>query len=215
MTMRSSFAGLASLAIAVISMVIPAAAEAQQFELTPFVGYQFGGEVRLIDGDISIKDDMNYGLVLDYTLNRNAQLEASYTRQDTKIEFDEYRVGKRPIYEVSVNYWQIGGLYRFNPTATVRPFFTGTLGFTYFGVGDQLDDDAPRVTSDTFFSMVFGGGVKIFASERIALRLAGHLYSTIISSGSGFWCGTGGCGVGLSGWGVWQGDVSAGLTIAM
>ncbi len=139
----------------------------------------------------------------------------TWDRSEVRIEFDEFRVGKRPIYDVSVNYWQIGGLYRFNPTATVRPFFTGTLGFTYFGVGDQLDDDAPRITSDTFFSMVFGGGVKIFASERIALRLAGHLYSTIISSGSGFWCGTGGCGVGLSGWGVWQGDVSAGLTIAM
>lgn len=63
--------------------------------------------------------------------------------------------------------------------------------------------------------MVFGGGVKIFPSERIGIRLAGHLYSTIISGGTGFWCGTGGCGVGLSGWGVWQGDVSVGLTIAL
>jgi opacity protein-like surface antigen len=190
-------------------------AEAQKVEVTPFVGYQFGGEIRLVDGNLRLQDDMSYGVVLDYTLNRQAQLEFSYTRQDTKLEFNEFQGGRRPIYDVSVNYWQLGGLYRFNPTATVRPFLTGTLGFTYYGVGDQLDDDAPRINSDTFFSMVFGGGVKIFPSERIGIRLAGHLYSTIISSGGGFWCGTGGCGVGLSGWGVWQGDVSAGLIIAM
>jgi len=164
---------------------------------------------------MSVKDDMNYGLVLNFVLNRQGELQASYTRMDTELVYDEWKVGKRPIYTTSVNVWQFGGQYRFNPTATVRPFFSGTLGFTYYSVGDQLDDDAPQMSNETFFSMVFGGGVKIFPSERIGIRLAGHLYSTILSSGSGFWCGTGGCGVGLSGWGFWQGDVQAGLTIAM
>ena len=72
-----------------------------------------------------------------------------------------------------------------------------------------------KVELTPFVGYMFGGGVKIFPSERIGIRLAGHLYSTILSSGSGFWCGTGGCGVGLSGWGFWQGDVQAGLTIAL
>lgn len=193
----------------------PATAQSHKAEITPFVGYMFGGEVNTVNGSLSVKDDMNYGLVLNFELMHEAELVMSYTRMDSELLFDQWPVGRRPIYETSVNVWQIGGRYLFNPRETVRPFFSGTLGFTHYGVGQQLDDDAPRVSGDTFFSMVFGGGVKIFPSQRIGIRLAGHLYSTILSSGSAFWCGTGGCGVGLSGWGVWQGDVQAGLTIAM
>jgi hypothetical protein len=215
MTMRNRCVALTAALAAFAGSALPAAAQSHKVELTPFVGYMFGGEVNVRNGSMSISDDMNYGLVLDFVLNRNTELEASYTRMDTELVFDEFRVGKRPIYSMSVNYWQFGGQYRFNPTATVRPFLSGTLGFTYYGVGDRLDSEAPQLSSETFFSMVFGGGVKIFPSQRIGIRLAGHLYSTILSSGSGFWCGTGGCGVGLSGWGFWQGDVQAGLTIAM
>ncbi len=215
MTMRNRWVALAGTLVAVTTFAVPATAQTHKVELTPFVGYMFGGEVNVWNGSMSVKDDMNYGLVLDFVLNRNTELEASYTRMDTELVYDEWQVGKRPIYTTSVNVWQFGGQYRFNPTETVRPFISGTLGFTHYSVGDQLDADAPQMSSETFFSMVFGGGVKIFPSERIGIRLAGHLYSTILSSGSGFWCGTGGCGVGLSGWGFWQGDVQAGLTIAM
>jgi len=215
MTMRNRWIAFAGALVALTWSAVPATAQTHKVELTPFVGYMFGGEVNVWNGSMSVKDDMNYGLVLNFVLNRQGELQASYTRMDTELVYDEWKVGKRPIYTTSVNVWQFGGQYRFNPTATVRPFFSGTLGFTYYSVGDQLDDDAPQMSNETFFSMVFGGGVKIFPSERIGIRLAGHLYSTILSSGSGFWCGTGGCGVGLSGWGFWQGDVQAGLTIAM
>ena len=191
-------------------------ASAQKAEITPFVGYQFGGQLRVRDGELRLQDDINYGLVLDIALNRQGQLELSYTRQDTKVEFNDFTSGRIPIYEVSVNYWQIGGVYQFNPSDTARPFLSLTAGLTHYGVGDRLEDDSPVLSSDTFFSMVLGGGVKIFPSQRIGIRLAGHLYSTIVSTSSGFWCTLpGGCGVGLSGWGIWQGDVQAGLIIAL
>jgi hypothetical protein len=213
--MRARISMTAFMVAAAALLVGATPATAQKVELTPFFGYQFGGELRVRDGDLRLQDDVNYGLVLDVALNRNGQLEVSYTRQDTRIEYREFNAGTRPIYDVSVNYWQIGGVYEFEPTATARPFLSLTGGFTYYGVGDQLDDDAPIISSDTFFSMVLGGGVKIFPSQRIGIRLAGHLYSTIVSSSSGFWCTLpGGCGVGLSGWGIWQGDVQAGLTFA-
>jgi hypothetical protein len=215
MRARNRCIALAGALVVFAGSAVPATAQSHRVEITPFVGYMFGGEVNTRNGSLSVKDDMNYGLALNFALRRDTELEASYTRMDTELMFDQWQVGKRPIYAASVNVWQLGGQYLFNPTATVRPFFSGTLGFTYYGVGEQLDDDAPRVSSDTFFSMVFGGGVKVFPSQRIGIRLAGHLYSTILSSGSGFWCGTGGCGVGLSGWGVWQGDVQAGLTFAL
>jgi hypothetical protein len=68
-------------------------ARAQKVEITPFVGYQFGGEVAVRNGNLRISDDVNYGLILDVTVNRTGQVEASYTRQDTRLVFDEFRVG--------------------------------------------------------------------------------------------------------------------------
>ena len=115
---RAAAAALLSL-VAISSSAVPASA--QKAEITPFIGYQFGGELRVRDGDLRLQDDINYGLVLNYTLSRQGQLEVSYTRQDTRVEYSEFQVGTRPIYDVSVNYWQIGGLYRFNPSATARP----------------------------------------------------------------------------------------------
>lgn len=196
-------------------LAAPAVAAAQAVEITPFVGWMFGGEVRVVDGSLRLQDDVSYGIALDYELNRQVEVGASYTRQDTKLELDEWLVGKRPIYEASVNYWHVGTQYQFDPTATVRPFLGVTVGLTYYGLGTRLDDDAPALDSETRFSAGLGGGVKIFPSERIGIRLAGQLLSTFLSSGAGFWCGTGGCGVGLSGWGVWQGHVSAGVTVAL
>ena len=135
MTMRNRCMALTAALVALAGSALPAAAQSHKVELTPFVGYMFGGEVNVRNGSMSISDDMNYGVVLDFVLNRNTELEASYTRMDTELVYDEWQVGKRPIYSTSVNFWQFGGQYRFNPTATVRPFFSGTLGFTYYGVG--------------------------------------------------------------------------------
>ena len=212
-TLRRAASTLAAL---ILTLLFATPAVAQKVEITPFIGYQFGGELRVRDGDLRLQDDINYGLVLDVALSRNGQLELSYTRQDTRIDFNQFNGGRRPIYDVSVNYWQIGGIWEFNPGETARPFLSLTGGFTHYGVGEQLDPQAPDIRSDTFFSMVLGGGVKVFPSQRMGIRLAGHVYSTIVSSSSGFWCTLpGGCGVGLSGWGIWQGDVQAGLIIRL
>ena len=121
---------IAAFAVAVTALLLGAEpARAQNVELTPFIGYQFGGELRVRDGDLRLQDDINYGLVLDVALNRNGLLEVSYTRQDTRIEYREFNAGTRPIYDVSVNYWQIGGVYEFEPAATARPFLSLTGGF--------------------------------------------------------------------------------------
>ncbi len=47
-----------ALLFAIILMIDPVSSFAQgKFELTPFAGYQFGGKLRMYEGDLKIKDN--------------------------------------------------------------------------------------------------------------------------------------------------------------
>ena len=43
-----------------------------RFEITPMVGYQFGGKINFIQGDFKMYDNVNYGGALDLLLGRSA-----------------------------------------------------------------------------------------------------------------------------------------------
>ncbi|MCK5619955.1 MAG: hypothetical protein KAJ17_11165, partial [Candidatus Krumholzibacteria bacterium] len=63
------------------------------------------------------------------------------------------------------------------------------------------------------FSMIFGLGAKIYATDRIGLRVQARLPFTFISGGAGIGCGTGGCYTTVGGSGIAQFDVSAALML--
>jgi len=63
--------------------------EAHRFEISPFVGYQFGGTLRIQDGDLLIKADMNYGGTLNVTVRPGVQLELAYISQDTELRLKD------------------------------------------------------------------------------------------------------------------------------
>ena len=180
---------------------------AQQVEVTPLVGYQFGGKFTVQRGTLNIKDDLNYGVIMDITVKPNAQLELSYSRQDTRVEFRG--VGFENVnIDATVEYWQIGGLVEY-PKDRVRPFGLFTLGATHF------NPKATGVSSVWRFSGTIGGGVKVFLSPNVGLRLQGRLLLPYISGGSTIFCGLpGGCYVTLGGTVLLQADVTAGLILA-
>ena len=87
----------------------------------------------------------------------------------------------------------------------MRPFATGMLGLTrYAGEGD----------SEIRFSLGAGGGVKLFATENIGVRLNGQVSATFVYfDATALGCGTGICFVGLNTNIVWQIEFSAGLIV--
>ena len=180
---------------------------AQQVEITPLVGYQFGGKITVQRGSLNIKDDLNYGVILNITVRPNTQVELSYSRQDTRVEFRG--VGFENVnIDASVEYWQIGGLVEY-PKDRVRPFGVFTLGATHF------NPKATGVSSVWRFSGTIGGGVKVFLSSNIGLRLQGRLLLPYMTGGSSIFCGLpGGCYVTLGGTVLIQADVTAGLILA-
>ena len=53
-----------TLAFALVFVLGSSPAWAQKAEITPFIGYQFGGKVALVNGDVKLKDAANF----DFTL---------------------------------------------------------------------------------------------------------------------------------------------------
>jgi len=192
-----------ALMLAVI-ILAASAASAREFEITPFFGYQFGGSVETFyEGryqDVDINDSENWGLMLNIGLSPTTQIELLYNTQDTKADANRFDDS----LDLNIDYWQVSLLWGFNPYEKVNPYIVFGIGGTW------LRPDG--FSSLSRFSGNFGGGAKIYLSDRIGIRLEGRFYGTYISSSTSycdpFWC----YGYTNS---LYQFDVSAGLIIRL
>jgi len=180
-------------------------------ELNVFGGYRFTFSRRVCQigcGDMDLKDSGFWALELDINVQPYTQLALLYDRQDTQITFnsDNPTRPKETLGDVALEYWHIGGI-RGVPQGNVMPFGMFTLGAT------RLNYKNSNLSDDWFFSMILGGGAKIYASERLGIRLQARLPFTFTNTFWGVGCGGGGCGTTVGGYGVAQFDVSAGLML--
>ena len=110
---------------------------------------------------------------------------------------------------MNVGYIQIGGVQEMDMD-NIRPFGVFTLGTTYFKPQDATYQDAWK------FSVTLGGGVKIWFSDRVGIRLQGRLMLPMFWGGVGFTVGTGGAGLTMGGGtSMVQGDFTGGLIIGL
>jgi opacity protein-like surface antigen len=183
--------------------------DSHRFEISPFVGYQFGGKLGVQAGTLSIKDAMNYGVALDFYIRPGMQVELAYIRQDTELRFRDILTGRTaPMFDMAVEYYQIGTLYEVRP-GRVRPYALVTVGLTHF-------NPKPKDRSSEWrFSFGIGGGVKAFVSERFGFRFQGRLLFPYFGAGGGLWCSApGGCFVALNGRLIVQADFTGGIFLA-
>ena len=191
---------------------------AQKIEITPMVGYMFGGSVNFIEGKLKIKDNLSYGGMMSVKIDRDVAVEFSYARMDTRAE---WRPGYiyAPDYpnlnfNVNVNYMTIGAVRDVEVNEHVVGFGTLALGAAYFNPTDSRIKDVWR------FAGSLAAGVKLYITDRIGIRLQGRLLLPMYFAGGGAYCGvgTGGssCGLGVSTTSViLQGDLSGGLIIRL
>jgi len=192
---------------------------AQKVEITPFYGYMFAGTVTGYSGDLNIRNDGMYGLMLDVTVKPGMQVELYYSRSDTRADFVEYRGPTYKLTDLSVNYFQLGFLGTIKKMKNIQLYGTFSLGATLFSPSGEPYDETPEIyyfEDYWLFSVTLGGGAKIFLSERIGIRLEGRLMMPITWAGGGFMVGTGGSGFYLGGGSaILQGSLTAGLIIAL
>ncbi len=170
----------------VVLLLAPVAVLAQEpsLELTPTVGYHWGGSIRVEDRaftftgtDVELGDSGSFSLTLGIPVARRARLELVATRQDTALEeqagvFGEVPgwvlpVGDASALDVDLSTLQVGGSWQLGE----RPdgwFLAAAAGLTHVDFALALEDD-------TRLSVSVGGGYTMGLSRRLALRYAARL----------------------------------------
>ncbi len=198
-------AGVLSIAWALAN---PSPLLAQGIEITPFGGYRFGGDFFEIIAGRPVDTDgaPAIGATVDVPLGGGLQVEGLFTHQDAQVEVEAAPFAPLQRAKVTVDHFQGGALQEYMD-GRVRPFSVGMLGLTrYAGQGD----------SEIRFSVGAGGGVKLFATENVGLRLNGQVSATFVYfDARALACGAGAgvCFVGLNTDIVWQIEFSAGLIV--
>ncbi len=162
---------------------------AQSIEITPTYGYQFGGKLKGVRGDFRIESAPAYGVTLEVgNDDLPIKISAFWLRQDSRGLYQEFGQREEYLWDVATEYFQLGATKE-GGDGTVVPFGTFTLGATNFA--PKTDDYSDELK----FSATLAGGVKIFPTEKLGIRIHMRMLMPFQYGGGGLWCGTGGCGV--------------------
>jgi hypothetical protein len=167
---------------------------AKPFQVGATVSWVFGGQTTVYDGEINNVNSGSFGINASMEVKPLTHIEFYFNRQDSRLEFKEWPSGaKKTLFDMSTEYYQ-GGVLQESQAGNVRPFGMFTLGAVRF------NPKTPEYGDEWEFAVSLGGGVKVYSEKgNFGLRLQARMLLPIIWGGGSFWCGTGGCGVGLGG----------------
>ncbi len=201
------------LIVATASLCHSAPAAAQdpnfKFELTPFAGYRVGGSFDEKDGDgrVELNDSNAQGIMFNIKANPNGQYEFLYSRQSTDADTEGFLVND-PTIDMDIEHFHFGGTYLFDGDNT-RPFMALTLGLS------QFDPGITDSNSESYFSVSFGGGVQLNATQRLGVRLEARVFTTFVEDDSNIFCSSssqgGACLIQVDGRTLTQWEARAGL----
>ncbi len=173
-------------AAALLCLASPALAQQDQasFELTPYVGYRFGGtfEIEESPDSYDIEDSAVYGVILNFPHRANTRWEVLYSRQSTEAEYSDASSVNR-LLDIDSHILQIGGTYQFESEyKTVQPYLAATIG------GTHVEASANGSESDTFWSGSLGLGMLVAPNSRVGLRLEARGHATFTNSSTDLLC---------------------------
>ena len=195
----------------VFLLLLPAADPAagqtsDRVEVGAFAGYRFGGDfyeiasARRVDADGA----PSFGIVVNIPFTMETQIEALVTHQQARFTVPAIQGAPEARFRVTVDHYQVGGLTELG-AGRARPFLTGLLGLSrYEASGDH----------ELRFSGAVGGGVKLFPSPRIGVRLDGRVFATLVDADvDTLACGPAGCIGSIDAWITWQAEFTTALVI--
>lgn len=180
-----------------------------KYSVMPFGGYRLGGRLGIGDTNshVTTRNHLSYGAAFDVATDESAQYELFYSRQSTSLS------GPSPApSDTVIEYLHIGGTVGVTDWQRVQPYFLGTLGATRFS------PDSPIGSDRIYFSLSFGGGVRIPFNDHLALRLEARGFATFFNTNTNVFCRSdqagGVCLLHGSGSTFFQGETLAGLAYA-
>ena len=195
---------LNALAVLLACFAVPTQAN----EISPYIGHRFGGDFEdsLTSTSFNVNDSASAGLVLDFDLERDKQIELLLSHQNSSLSTGDPLFSPNPLFDLAIDYYHIGGLYMLPEGERVRPFLTGTFGLTR--MSPKRDD----LSAENRFSLSLGTGAKIFFSKNLGMRVDVRGFYTVLDSTTEFFC-SGGCVIKLKSSGFVQTDFSAALSL--
>jgi len=192
--------------LAVTTMPVKAK-QALNFEITPLIGYRFGGDFDTtkdkVHNRIELSEEISYGLLTAWSFDRKRQGEFLISHYNSNFsQSDDFSASNT---DLGITYAHLGGNV---PIADGPiPFYvTGGLGLTHL-----VPKDA-QLSNETRFSVNVGLASKISLTENVSLRLDSRLYGTFFNSDSAIFCDVETCAIYISS-DIWfQSEVSAGIT---
>lgn len=200
-------------ALILLSAIASAAAAETSIEITPLIGYRFGGDFDVNSTDnngfstIKLSENSSYGLLIAWPYKEKQQGELLISHYNTNFTGSSLNHSNSTLTDngLGVTYYHLGGNVPISD-GTLPLWLTGGIGFTH------LSPDDNELTDETRFSMNIGLNTELALSKRVSLRFGGRIYGTFFNSGSAVFCGTEACKVYISS-DVWiQSEVNAGLT---
>jgi hypothetical protein len=176
----------------------PAFAQSHKVEVSGFVGWALndgvdGNAVLAGDGQIydtiEPKDSAIYGFTVGFLVSEGAEVGFRWAQAPTTLLAKG--TAEREIGDMSVGSYHGYFAYNFGEVdAPMRPFVLIGLGATSFGSVDATIGGVNRsIGGETQFSTTWAGGVKIFPSPHVGVRLAAEWTPTYIKTDSvGWWC---------------------------
>lgn len=190
--------------VALAALLCARGAGAGDVELAPFVGVQFPGSVASAASGriVSIGIGLDYGGTLDIAVAPGWRAELLYSRQATDLSSR----GNGPGFGLVVERY-LAGIQEEKGDDSLRFFGVFLAGLTRFAPGlDGYD-------SDVRFTLGLSLGLKRALSERFGFRAEARGFFVNVDSGGGVIC-SGSCLFVFRASGLWQGDLSAGVTLA-
>ena len=193
--------GLRTALLAAALGVAMAPAAAEGWEIVPFAGVRFGGDLE----DASTGDRFDFdatpawGLTLGRVLGEETRIEATWSHQETSLEEGSI--------DLDVDHLHIAGVYEPVPSGRTRGYVLASAGLSRF------DSSVAGAGSETRFSLGVGGGARVPLGGRWSLRLEARGWAVLTSGSAGAIC-SGGCLFVFSGSGLLQLEATAGLAVA-
>jgi opacity protein-like surface antigen len=156
-----------------------------RFELTPFIGYRWGGTIFadqtfVFTQDVDVQSSANFGVEFGIPLGDSGmKLELMANRQSSELEtggglFDP----NAGIADIDITYLHAGLQFPFARSRNVTPYVIVSGGIA------NLDPQLFGVSDETRFSASAGIGVKAPISDSLSIRFEGRGYYTALENQS-------------------------------
>ena len=189
-------------AVGLLSLLACGSLTAQRTSINPFVTYNWGGTVRVFEGDLKLAGSEAYGATIDVTVRSGAKAQFFYSYQPTQLNLQRFNGLTEPVTPMDVHYIHLGGVAE-GGRGKLKAFGGASAGATVFHTSNFSDEWR-------FSIRLFLGGKFMFA-ERFGLHAKGEILLPMQWAGVCVGCG-GGAGV-TTGTTIVQGVVGGGLTI--